>query len=111
MATRKRKTNPLRKQVTYNIGSISFSSLASAKAKAKQYANDEGYPVTVLKETHYYRDRGMIGPHLEKVTSREYVVKPSKRRNPTAAPKSAIPLKFTPAKVRRTKSGKVQILL
>lgn len=35
----------------------------------------------------------------------------SNRRNPTAAPKSAIPLKFTPAKVRRTKSGKVQILL
>jgi len=101
----------LRKQVSYTIGSNSFNSLASARAKAKQYANEENYPVRILKETYYYQDRGMIGPHLKKVTSREYVVKPSKRRNPTAAPKSAIPLKFTAAKVRRTKSGKVQILL
>jgi hypothetical protein len=49
---------------TYSVGSHDFSTLSAAKKKAQQYANEEGYPMTIVhtiqKTDKYTKTRGRV---------------------------------------------------
>lgn len=72
-----------RKRVEFMIGTKAFSTLEEAKRYAKEWANDEGRPIHISKETTVYRQLGTLFPKTS-MSRREYVVKPSKRsrKNP-----------------------------
>lgn len=95
-ATRYKK-NPAGKRtkvVEYLVGSNSYATLARAKKKAQEYADDEEYPQTVIEETTVYEDRGILGGQVVKHEEKKYVVKPrTGRRNPSGGRESN-PMKY-----------------
>jgi hypothetical protein len=99
-----RKSNPAgRARTSYFIGTLEFQDRGRAVAKAKEYANDSGDPVTVQPERYTPPRGGMFGGAGKVRYGKPFVVKPARKRNP---PAGWIPVKAV--KIER-KGGVVKV--
>lgn len=72
------------KMVYYYVGSKMHDTLEEARRTAKEYANEEGSPEKIIKETTVTKHRGQFLTPRSKTTTRTYIVKPDKRQgNPS----------------------------
>ena len=76
--------NPRGWKTTYQVGSHDFSDRTRALKKAKEYANDEGSPITITIRMDKVKSTGFMGaPSTRDWKERTVTIQPDKtRRNP-----------------------------